>query len=115
MTELAAFCAANDCSVIAVAHINRTGSDQFRPPRGEEDKPYWVRVSASELRGSAALEQLSFIILGLEPEILPDRTRGRVRWVVLKNRPWSYKGEADTFSIDNDTWEVVCDNTEAGF
>lgn len=115
MTELASFCAANDCSVIAVAHINRTGSDQFRPPKGEEDKPFWVRVSKSELRGSAALEQLSFIILGLEPEILPDRSRGRVRWCVLKNRPWSYLGEGDTFSIDNDTWEVVCDNAEVGF
>lgn len=115
MTELAAFCAANDCSVIAVAHINRTGSDQFRPPKGEEDKPFWVRVSKSELRGSAALEQLSFIILGLEPEILPDRSRGRVRWCVLKNRPWSYLGEADTFTINNDTWEVICDNTEQGY
>lgn len=115
MTELAAFCAANDCSVIAVAHINRTGSDQFRPKKGEEDQPFWVRVSASELRGSAALEQLAFIVLGLEPEILVDRTRGRVRWVVLKNRPWSYKGEADTFSVDNDTWEVILHNDEAGF
>lgn len=114
MTELAAFCAANDCSVFAVAHINRTGSDQFRPPKGKEDEPFWVRVSASELRGSAALEQLAFIVLGIEPEIMPDRSRGRVRWVVLKNRPWSYKGEGDTFSIDENTWEVLL-SEDGGF
>lgn len=112
LTELAAFCASNDCSVIAVSHINRTGSEQFRPPRGEEDKAYWVRVSKSELRGSGGLEQLAFTILGLEPEINPDRSRGRVRWCVLKNRPWSYLGEGDTFAIDDNTWEVVCSNTE---
>lgn len=112
LTELAAFCASNDCSVIAVSHINRSGSEQFRPPRGEEDKAFWVRVSKSELRGSGGLEQLAFTILGLEPEINPDRSRGRVRWCVLKNRPWSYLGEGDTFAIDDNTWEVVCSNIE---
>ena len=30
MTELAAFCAANDVCVIAVSHINRTAADQFK-------------------------------------------------------------------------------------
>ena len=59
------------------------------------------------MRGSAALEQLSFVILGLEPEINPDRSRGRVRLTVLKNRPWSYLGVADTFKIDDESWEVL--------
>lgn len=56
---------------------------------------------------SASLEQLSFIILGLEPEIMPDRSRGRVRLTALKNRPWGYLGIADSFMVDDDTWEVV--------
>lgn len=56
---------------------------------------------------SASLEQLSFIILGLEPEIKPDRSRGRVRLTVLKNRPWGYLGVADTFMIDDESWEVI--------
>ena len=56
---------------------------------------------------SAALEQLSFIILGLEPEIMPDRSRGRVRLTVLKNRPWGYLGVADSFKIDDESWEVI--------
>jgi archaellum biogenesis ATPase FlaH len=112
MTELAAFCAANDVCVIAVSHINRTGADQFRPPKGKENESYWVRVTKEMLRGSAALEQLSWTILGLEPEILPDRSRGNVRLTVLKNRTWGFLGEADEFSIDQNTWEVVLANNQ---
>lgn len=110
MTELAAFCAANDVCIIAVSHINRSAAEQFKAPKlkeGEEPKPYWVQVSKEMMRGSAALEQLSFVILGLEPEIQPDRSRGRVRLTVLKNRPWSYLGVADTFKIDDESWEVL--------
>lgn len=115
MTELAAFCAANDVCIIAISHINRSAADQFKPPKlkdGEEPKPYWVQVTKEMMRGSAALEQLSWIILGLEPQVNPDRTRGKVRLVVLKNRPWSYLGEADTFEIDDDTWEVIIHEDE---
>lgn len=110
MTELAAFCAANDVCIIAVSHINRSAAEQFKPPKtkdNEEPKPYWVQVTKEMMRGSAALEQLSFIIIGLEPEINPDRSRGRVRLTVLKNRPWSYLGVADTFTIDDESWEVL--------
>ena len=110
MTELAAFCAANDVCITAVSHINRSAAEQFKPPKtkeNEEPKPYWVQVTKEMMRGSAALEQLSFIILGLEPEIMPDRSRGRVRLTVLKNRPWSYLGVADTFKIDDESWEVL--------
>lgn len=113
MTELAAFCAANDVCVIAVSHINRTGADQFKPPKGKENESYWVRVTKEMLRGSAALEQLSWTILGLEPEILPDRSRGNVRLTVLKNRTWGFLGEADEFSIDQNTWEVVLANKQS--
>lgn len=107
MTELAAFCAANDCGILAVSHINRTAAQDFKPPKGEEDQPFWVKVTKEMMRGSAALEQLSWIIIGLEPQIMPDRSRGNVRTTVLKNRPWSYLGVADEFSIDEDTWDVL--------
>lgn len=110
MTELAAFCAANDVCIIAVSHINRSGAEQFKPPKvkeGEEPQPYYVAVTKEMMRGSASLEQLSWIILGLEPQILGDRSRGNVRLTVLKNRPWGYLGVADEFTIDEDTWEVV--------
>lgn len=107
MTELAAFCAANDVCIILVSHLNRSIADQFKPPKGQEDKPFWVRVTKEQLRGSAGLEQLSFIIIALEPEIMPNRERGRVRLCVLKNRPWSYLGVCDTFTVDDETWEVL--------
>lgn len=115
MTELAAFCAANDVCIIAVSHINRSAAAQFQAPKlkeGEEPKPYWVQVTKEMMRGSAALEQLSFVIIGLEPEINPDRSRGRVRLTVLKNRPWSYLGVADTFTIDDESWEVLLSSDE---
>lgn len=110
MTELAAFCAANEVCIIAVSHINRSAAEQFKGPKlkeGEEPKPYWVQVTKEMMRGSSALEQLSFVIIGLEPEINPDRSRGRVRLTVLKNRPWSYLGVADAFKIDDESWEVL--------
>lgn len=110
MTELAAFCAANDVCIIAVSHINRSAAEQFKPPKqkeGEEGKPYWVSVTKEMMRGSASLEQLSWIVLGLEPQINSDRSRGNVRLTVLKNRPWGYLGVADEFTVDEDTWEVL--------
>lgn len=114
MTELAAFCAANDVCIIAVSHINRSAAEQFKPPKGKEDEPFWVTISKEQMRGSAALEQLAFIVLGLEPQIMPDRSRGNVRLTVLKNRPWGILGVADEFSIDEDTWEVKLANKEYG-
>jgi len=113
MTELAAFCAANQVCVIAVSHINRTNANQFVAPKGKENEPYWVQVTKESMRGSSSLEQLSFIILGLEPQIMPDRSRGNVRLTVLKNRPWGYLGVCDEFKIDDNTWQVVLAEEEA--
>lgn len=108
MTELAAFCASHDVGVIVVCHLNRTGTANQAPrlKDGEEPKPFWIRVTKESLRGSSGLEQLSFVILALEPEVMPDRSRGRVRWVVLKNRPTGTLGEADYWKLNETTWEV---------
>ena len=110
MTELAAFCAANDVCVIAVSHINRAATAQQVNKAKEPEEPYWITADKHSLRGSGGLEQLSFIILGLEPQVMPDRSRGNVRLTVLKNRPWGLLGVADEFSIDGDTWEVKLAN-----
>ena len=59
------------------------------------------------MRGSGSLEQIAWNVLGLEQEILPDRSRGRVRWVVLKNREGGDLGVADTFTINGINWEVT--------
>lgn len=110
MTNLASFCAAHEVHIIVVSHINRQDSHQFLPPKGKEGEPFWVNVRKESARGSAALEQFSWNILSLEPEILPDFSRGRVRLKVLKTRFGDSLGVADVFTLNPDTWEVVLDN-----
>ena len=112
MTSLASFCSANNCHLIVVCHINRTDSHQFLPPKGGEGKPFWVNVRKESARGSASLEQLSWNILLLEPEVLPDFSRGRVRFKVGKTRFGDSLGVADVFTLDPETWEVVLDTEE---
>ncbi|QDP59507.1 MAG: putative ATP-dependent helicase [Prokaryotic dsDNA virus sp.] len=113
MVELAAYVASHDLGIIAVSHLNRNIVQDFRPPKGKENEPFWVNVRKEDLKGASGLEQLSWIVLGLEPEIMPDKSRGRVRWSVLKNRPWGYLGIADIFQM-NDTTGLL-ENAEADF
>ena len=116
MTNLASFCAANETHLVVVCHINRQDSHQFLPQKGKEAEPFWVNVRKESARGSAALEQFSWNILALEPEIMPDFSRGRVRIKVLKTRFGDSLGIADIFTLDPDTWEVVLDTgTENNF
>lgn len=110
MTALASFCAANAVHLIVVCHINRSDSQQFLPPKGKEGEAFWVNVRKESARGSAALEQCSWNIIGIEPEILPDFSRGRVRLKVLKTRFGDSLGIADVFTLNPDTWEVVLDS-----
>jgi len=110
MTALSSFCAANAVHLIVVCHINRTDSHQFLPPKGKEGEPFWVNVRKESARGSAALEQCSWNILAIEPEILPDFSRGRVRIKVLKTRFGDSLGIADVFTLDPVTWEVILDH-----
>lgn len=106
MTELAAFCAAHDVAIFLVVHLNRQGSADLKPAKGKEDEPFWVRVTKEHIRGSSSIEGIAWNILGLEQEIMPDRSRGRVRWVMLKNREGGDLGIADTFSINDSDWSV---------
>lgn len=115
MTEIAAFCAANDVAVMLVVHLNRQGSSHIQAPKGKEDEPFWVQVTKETMRGSGSLEQIAWNVLGLEQEIMPDRSRGRVRWVVLKNREGGDIGVADTFSISQEDWSVVLYDDEQEF
>lgn len=115
MTELAAFCASTDVGIIAVSHLNRSVAQEFRPPKGKEDEPFWVDVNKEAMRGSAALEQLSWIVIGIEPEIMPDKSRGRARLTVLKNRPWSVLGIADVLKMDQKTGLLLDASFEKDF
>lgn len=99
MTELAAFCKQYDVFILSISHMKRK---ELQLPKDKDGNllPFWYPVRKEDLRGSAALEQLSWIVLGVEPEELPDRSRGRVRTVVMKNRPHKKLGVADTMIMD---------------
>ena len=102
MTELAAFCKQYDVFILSISHMKRK---ELQLPKDKDGNllPFWYPVRKEDLRGSAALEQLSWVVLGVEPEELPDRSRGRVRLVVLKNRPHKKLGIADTLIMDEKT------------
>ena len=106
MTELAAFVASHDVGILAVSHLNRGVAEEFKAPKGKEDEPFFINVKKESLRGSSSLEQLSWVILGLEPEIMPDRSRGRLRLTVLKNRPWGQLGHADVVKLNEETGQL---------
>lgn len=117
MTQIASFCESHNVHVILIVHINRKNGEGQTVPKDKDgnEKPYWIRINLTSLRGSAGIEQLANNVIAIESEQLPDRKRGRVRFAVLKNREVGELGEADYFKINPVTWEVVlCDEDDKG-
>lgn len=106
MAELGAFCVKHDVGIIIVSHLNRGASDVLKNAKEDAD-PFWARVRKEDLRGSSALEGVSFTILALEIEILPNRERGRCRLAILKNRPTGWLGVCDVYRVDEETGEII--------
>jgi twinkle protein len=98
MTKLAAFCEDSGTSVIAVVHLKR-------PPDGKSFNN-GKQISLSDLRGSAAIEQLSHNIIAVEGNQHGDDPNRRVLRV-LKNREWGNIGEADTLNYNPDTGRLL--------
>jgi replicative DNA helicase len=112
MTELAAFCSQYGVFILGISHMKRKNID---PPKNKEGEtlPFFYPVRKEDMRGSAALEQLSWVVIGIEPEELPNRSRGRVRLVVMKNRRGKVLGNSDVLWQNEDgtytdasKWEV---------
>lgn len=110
MTELAAYVASNDLGVIAVCHLNRDAKDAMKG-LGRIEEPVWIQVKKEDLKGSSSLEQLAWVILGIDFEFRPDRKRGRIRMTALKNRPWGSLGEGDILRM-NETTGVLEDASD---
>ncbi|CAH9013331.1 DNA primase/helicase [Vibrio phage 277E43-1] len=107
MTHLAAFCKQHNVTILMVSHMSRI---QFKPPLDKEtgeQLPFFYPVRKENLRGSASLEQLSWSVIAVEPEELPNRSRGRVRLVSLKNRRGKKLGNADTLWMEEETGKFV--------
>ena len=80
MTKLRALVEELNCGMILISHLKRPSGD-----RGHEDG---AQTSMSQLRGSAAIGQLSDIVIGLERN-QQDKSNANISQVrVLKNR-WS--------------------------
>jgi twinkle protein len=80
MTRLRALVEELDCGLILVSHLKRPSGD-----RGHEDG---AQTSMAQLRGSAAIGQLSDIVIGLERNQQDDSHPNISQVRVLKNR-WS--------------------------
>jgi twinkle protein len=80
MTKLRALVEELDCGLILVSHLKRPSGD-----RGHEDG---AQTSMAQLRGSAAIGQLSDIVIGLERDQQDEDNPNTSQVRVLKNR-WS--------------------------
>jgi twinkle protein len=98
MTELASFCNESGAGVIVVVHLSRNKT------KGSFNDG--AQISLSDLRGSAALEQLSWNVIGLER----DQQGGEnniATMRVLKSRENGWTGVADTCEYNMETGRLL--------
>jgi len=98
MTQLAKLVVETGVGLIQIVHLKRTNGDKSFAHGGE--------VELTDLRGSAALEQLSWAVVGLERNQQgDDRDFSNIR--VLKNRTWGFTGLADHVKFDPSTGRMM--------
>jgi twinkle protein len=96
--------------------INETGIGMFaichlkRPPGQGKSFNEGRPVSLTDLRGSAALEQLSDAVIAIEGNQQGQSPNSRIIRV-LKNRPIGLVGVADTLYYDHNTGRLKEDNS----
>ena len=95
MTKLRSLVERTGISLFLVSHLKRTSSDQNH----EEG----ARVTLGQLRGSAAIAQLSDSVIGLERDQQSNKVRGSTTVRVLKNRYSGETGVACTLDYDLNT------------
>jgi twinkle protein len=99
MTELAAFVNESQVGVIIVVHLSRN--------KGKAAFNEGGAVSLTDLRGSAALEQLSWNVIALErnQQSVSEKNLSQIR--VLKSREEGWTGVADVCEYDFDTGRLL--------
>lgn len=91
MTNLAKMVVETGVGLIQIVHLKRKGDGTSYAHGGE--------VELSDLRGSAALEQLSWAVVGMERDQQgDDRDFSTLR--ILKNRTWGFTGKAGMVKYD---------------
>lgn len=99
MTKLRQMVENTGAGVIAISHIKR----------GNKDKSYneGAQISLTDLRGSAAIEQLSDIVIGLERDQQSEDESNVSKIRVLKNRPFGQVGPAGHMAYDEPTGRML--------
>lgn len=99
MTKLRQMVENTGAGVIAISHIKR----------GNKDKSYneGGSISLTDLRGSAAIEQLSDIVIGLERDQQAEEDSNVAQLRLLKNRPFGQVGRAGATRYDESTGRMV--------
>ena len=99
MTKLRALVEELNCGMILISHLKRPSGD-----RGHEDG---AQTSLSQLRGSAALGQLSDLVIGLERNQQDAENANLSHVRVLKNRWSGETGLCSTLAYDKDTGRMT--------
>jgi twinkle protein len=96
MTELAKICVETGVGIISIVHLKRSGDNK--------DFNTGAPVSLTDLRGSAALEQLSWNVISVERNQQAEDGQEDYSTIrVLKNRTLGFTGKADTLMYNHST------------
>ena len=99
MTKLAELVVRTGVGLLSVVHLKRPNDRDFNS--GDA-------VTLGDLRGSAALEQLSWTVLSLErDQQAEDGAQDYAKLRVLKNRTWGSTGICDTLRFDTETGRLL--------
>lgn len=104
MTNLAEYVTRTNVSMYLVNHIKRFDKKIYLK---DENGLEFLNVSMDMARGSAALEQLSFNIMTIEPQKTEDGSRGCFRVRSEKNREVGWLGVADYIKMHPQTGRLV--------
>ena len=99
MTKLRSLVERTGIALFLVSHLRRTTTDKNHEEGG--------RVTLGQLRGSAAIAQLSDSCIALERDQQSDNRQGKTTVRVLKNRYSGETGVACTLAYDLDTCKFI--------
>ena len=108
VTEIADLVKKTRMHIIVVAHISR---DKNKPkPKDSEGNikyPYWYCVEEQDGRGSGCFEQVAYNLIGIDKEVMEDKTRGRGRVSLLLAREWDRTGLCDLLTVHPTTGRMI--------
>ena len=104
MTKLRSLVEQTGCGMVVVSHLKRPAGV------GHEEG---ATTSLAHLRGSAAIAQLSDIVVGMERNQQAEQSANQTRIRVLKNRFTGETGLAGELYYDNDTGRLNETDTTA--